>query len=164
VPIGYIYAQLSNQSIPADIWPSIEWKDITKRYSGLYFRAEGNQSKGFAKGIQSENSRRLVSIRWTQTKDRPLKTKRVEVKAGLWSPYLVLGLYRNGFDSTAIRVKTSADAVRPVSSDMWVWKVVKHLDMKITMHNMTKVNDTLEYLTKIKSKLGDYIAKQLYYM
>ena len=54
IPINFLYTQLPNQSLPEQIWPQFQWKDVTQQYSGLFFRAEGEGSEKFGT-IQSSN-------------------------------------------------------------------------------------------------------------
>ena len=61
IPIGFIYVQLSGQSDPNTLWPNTEWNNISKNYSGLFFRAEGGNSASFGQ-IQNEQARSLKVI------------------------------------------------------------------------------------------------------
>ena len=49
VPINFIYVQLSGQSPPNTLWPNTKWENVTKKYAGLFFRAEGAGSETFGK-------------------------------------------------------------------------------------------------------------------
>ena len=69
VPLGFIYTQLPNQSEPGVLWPTVEWSDVTKDYSGLFFRAEGLDSEKFGK-IQQANYSRLSNVEvWSSEMD-----------------------------------------------------------------------------------------------
>jgi len=61
VPIGFIYVQLPNQPDPKSLWPTVEWKNVTSDYAGLFFRAEGRGSEAFGKA-QDENAPRLTGV------------------------------------------------------------------------------------------------------
>ena len=58
VPIGFIYVQLSGQSEPHTLWPQTEWNNISPKYAGLFFRAEGGNADSFGE-TQSEQARSL---------------------------------------------------------------------------------------------------------
>jgi hypothetical protein len=54
IPIDFIYTQLSGQPEPKTLWSTVEWKDVTSDYAGLFFRAEGRGSATYGQ-IQEEN-------------------------------------------------------------------------------------------------------------
>ncbi|CAG2179746.1 unnamed protein product [Oppiella nova] len=59
VPIGFIYVQYPGQLDPDTIWPKLNWENVTPKYAGLFFRAEGGNSIAFDNDIeQDENSPR----------------------------------------------------------------------------------------------------------
>ena len=61
IPIGFLYTQLPNQQAPNQIWPYLEWTDITSQYAGLFFRAEGGGSAAFGYE-QNENSPMIEKV------------------------------------------------------------------------------------------------------
>ncbi|XP_054154766.1 uncharacterized protein LOC128953304 [Oppia nitens] len=61
VPMGFVYTQLSGQPEPSAIWPQVNWQDVTRDYSGLFFRAEGSGSLPFGQ-IQAANWSRLSTV------------------------------------------------------------------------------------------------------
>ena len=54
VPRGFLYTQLPEQSSPEEIWPHLNWTEVTEQYAGLFFRAEGNTSEPFGQ-VQHAN-------------------------------------------------------------------------------------------------------------
>ena len=54
IPKGFIYVQFPKHSAPTTLWPNTHWEDVTKEYSGLFFRAEGQESVEFGE-VQEEN-------------------------------------------------------------------------------------------------------------
>ena len=61
IPIGFIYTQLPQQSMPKELWPNMEWKEVTSEYAGLFFRAEGGKSAAFGQ-IQEANQSWISSV------------------------------------------------------------------------------------------------------
>src|SRR5882724_5094559 len=62
IPIGFLYTQLSNQSEPQKLWPNTVWTEVTKQYSGLFFRAEGGNALPFGE-IQQQNYSTISDIK-----------------------------------------------------------------------------------------------------
>lgn len=49
VPVGFTYFQLPGEKDPTELFPSTYiWAEITDKFSGLFFRAEGGNAKSFA--------------------------------------------------------------------------------------------------------------------
>ena len=61
IPLGFLYTQLPNQSTPQQLWPNMEWTEITQQYAGLFFRAEGSGSDTFGT-VQGANYSRLLKL------------------------------------------------------------------------------------------------------
>ena len=96
VPIGFIYTQFTNQSDPTSIWPGAKWKDVTKQYSGLFFRAEGSHSEGHSEAFgstQSSNHSRIILIRAQSMKGILYKgetgLKYFDINEGQWTERIV---------------------------------------------------------------------------
>jgi hypothetical protein len=51
---GTIITQYPGQRSPADIWPELEWRDITWAFADSFFRVEGKNSLPFEGGVQNE--------------------------------------------------------------------------------------------------------------
>ena len=146
------------------MWPSITWNDISGQYSGLFFRTEGNQSKPFGHIQQQSGGKRLSAINSFEIKNRISdQNKGIEIKPGIWSKNITLGLFRNKKDSIGMRVKSRQNVVTPVNSRVWLWKTIQR-------NNFTDVTlpetfiETIKYLKKlhdhIKIPIG-YIYPQL---
>ena len=56
IPIGFLYTQLPEQSPPQELWPHMKWTEVTQKYSGLFFRAEGSGSDPFGQIQQANQS------------------------------------------------------------------------------------------------------------
>lgn len=47
IPVGFIYTQYPGELSPSDLNFPGTWTDITKKFAGLFFRADGGNAKGF---------------------------------------------------------------------------------------------------------------------
>lgn len=47
IPIGFVYSQLPFQKGPKCLWPWAGWQEVTSKYRGHFFRAEGGGSAAF---------------------------------------------------------------------------------------------------------------------
>ena len=154
-PKGLVYPQIESQSKAEDLWPSMTWNDISGQYSGLLFRTEGNQSKPFGHIQQQSGGKRLSAINSFIIKDRISdQNKRIEIRPGIWSNNITLGLYRNKKDSIGMRVKrvkSGQNVVTPVNSRVWLWKAIQHIEH----NNFTDIalpetlTETVKYLTML---------------
>ena len=61
VPIDFIYVQLPHQKEPVEIWPWMIWENVSKNYSGVFFRVEGDEAAPFGQ-IQMANTTRIGKI------------------------------------------------------------------------------------------------------
>lgn len=113
VPIGFIYVQLSEQPDPATLWPTVQWRDITSHYAGLFFRAEGSGSKKFNHGEQEENLPRIISVEPMSVKAR---TRTVPVH----HTALLTKEYQQQFP-WSVKVSYSEEEVRPRNKAVRVW-------------------------------------------
>jgi len=55
VPIGFIYVQLPYEKSPSEVWPTLQWTDMSANYSGVFFRVDGGGAALFGY-IQNENA------------------------------------------------------------------------------------------------------------
>jgi hypothetical protein len=114
-PVDFIYVQLPNQKSPSQIWPWMEWKDITSSYEGLFFRAYGGGSASFGQ-VQEENSPRLVAMKMEQGS----WYNEINVEANnQYSPRIHSNAYG---DEWAMRVKVSSGEVRPRNTAIKIWQ------------------------------------------
>ena len=58
---GVLYTQLPEQTPPQELWPHMNWLDITSEYSGLFFSAEGSSAQFFDQ-IEQANQSWISSI------------------------------------------------------------------------------------------------------
>jgi hypothetical protein len=117
VPIGFIYAQLPGQPEPKNLWPMVEWKDVTSDYAGLFFRAEGGGSAAFGK-TQDENCPRVTHVK----REGRTWNDEVTLPVGEWSGMVESGQGGDEWNALAHRFFTSAVEVRPRNKAVRIWK------------------------------------------
>ena len=122
VPIGFLYTQLPNQSSPQQLWPNNKWTEITSNYSGLFFRAEGNESEPFGK-IQQANQSWIQSTNafgYLPERPNPRYSDGVrEVNIGEWH-------WRgDGYGLDDIAFYTTRGEVRPKNTAIKIWKCIE---------------------------------------
>ncbi len=61
IPIGFVYVQLPKNKAPAELWPTLTWKDISAEYEGVFFRVVGGGAANFGT-IQDWNAPRLEMV------------------------------------------------------------------------------------------------------
>ena len=130
VPIGFIYIQYPGQLDPDTIWPKLNWENVTPKYAGLFFRAEGGNSIAFDNDIeQGENSPRLTEVKH----DVDVKnSNHVQIKPGTWSKDLFTGkqdglVLVKPHDPLTYTMKfmVSGGEVRPRNRAIRIWKRVQ---------------------------------------
>lgn len=45
IPVGSIYIEYNDQPSPTELWPDLNWTDVTNKFAGLFFRALGGNSE-----------------------------------------------------------------------------------------------------------------------
>ena len=125
LPIGFIYTQLPRQQSPQELWPLMKWVDVTSEYAGLFFRAEGGDSRQFGK-VQDDQTRRLTSVK-SHSDGFDESNNKVEIVAGTRSPRIYTGAAFSGYVTTnwALSFKVSDDEVRPKNTAIRMWKRVE---------------------------------------
>ncbi|CAG2175052.1 unnamed protein product [Oppiella nova] len=118
IPIGFIYTQLPNQSEPRHLWPLTTWADVTKEYSGLFFRAEGGDSGVFGQIQPANYSTRKVFATGAETgTDGALngipKEQLYDVREGQWNGMQALN---------KILIYTTKGENRPINTAIKLWK------------------------------------------
>lgn len=121
VPIGFIYVQLPSQPEPKSLWSTVEWKDVTSEYAGLFFRAGGGGSAAFGE-IQSENSPRLTNIQSKEGIDG-VHWRTINILPGVWSERIYSGSWIGSSGSLMFFVTTGE--VRPRNKAIRIWKRTK---------------------------------------
>lgn len=112
VPIGFLYVQLSEQPDPKAMWPAVKWEDITSKYAGLFFRAEGSGSLKFNDGEQGLNMPRIISVEPASLKTR----QRTSCSVGRFR----YTEERQQFPWN-VKVNYSAEEVRPRNQAVRIW-------------------------------------------
>jgi len=118
VPIGFIYVQLPSQPEPKTLWSTVEWKDVSSEYAGLFFRVLGGGSADF--GVtQKGESPRLTQINWGSYKAQAWGT--ISVQPGQWSQWVSSGITDHG-KADGLQFLVSNVEVRPPNTATRIWK------------------------------------------
>jgi len=121
VPIGFIYVQLPGQPEPKTLWSTVEWKDVTSDYAGLFFRAEGGGSLAFGQ-IQDENSPRLTSINGLQRQFDIGLPGQLNIQPGVLSQSIYTGGQDPAGNEVSLKFLVSPGEVRPRNQAIRIWK------------------------------------------
>ncbi|CAG2104018.1 unnamed protein product [Medioppia subpectinata] len=153
VPIGFIYVQLPGQIDPKTLWPEYTWSDSTSPYAGQFFRAEGNGSLEFGKGVQNENAPRLSAVEQMDNADYGAH---IDVTPGTWSKYIWSGYnpenkhtYSHRFYETGGEIRTRNQAVR----------LFKRLNKLSCFVGDLTLDDVITKMTKLEQKLAQHQSK-----
>ena len=131
IPLGFLYTQYPNQSSPQQLWPSLQWTEETKQYSGLFFRAEGSDSEVFGQIQQANQS--VISDIWTVSSNTDNEHR---LTKGTYYN-LNMPLNKNGwtqFDTSvfpyypmfnSLSFHTTSGEVRPRNTAIKIWKRIK---------------------------------------
>ncbi len=123
IPIGFIYTQLPDQPDPKTLWSTLEWKEVTSDYAGLFFRAEGKGSATYGQ-IQEENSPRITDLDYQSSNfSNPAKLN------PRWSSTVYTGdhVTNSSLSDTqyGLRFMVSSGEVRPRNQAIRIWKRIK---------------------------------------
>ena len=126
VPLGFIYTQFPNQSMPEELWPNTEWSEITSDYSGLFFRAEGGQSEPFGQ-IQQANQSRISEVWLTGQHYDSWKGPHVHETVTHLAKNTHLDIAKDEGDQTIdyFGIVTTNGEVRPENTAIKIWKRIK---------------------------------------
>ncbi len=120
VPIGFIYAQLPSQPEPQTLWPTVEWKDVTSDYAGLFFRAEGGEAEPFGK-VQYGNAPFIYIDQVTNAFSNDNKASSNLTSSG-WSPYIYTGSSTGNTVAIRFHVNRNDGEIRPTNKAVRIWK------------------------------------------
>lgn len=105
---------------PSKLWPRVKWLEITTRYAGLFFRAEGGKAIAFNKGVQEDASPRITNITrvYNQSKEWNLILQYNEGKYE--HPDFGVG----GAEGlhTSLKISTHYNEVRPRNKSIRIWE------------------------------------------
>ena len=81
------------QPDPNTLWNSKEWSDVTKQYSGLFFRVVDNNNSVLSVQNQSGPVMDIIKnkIMDINSDNDIFKTNRLTISIGQWSEYIKLG-------------------------------------------------------------------------
>ena len=128
MPVGAIYVQFPDQSVPADLFGGT-WENISAQYAGHFFRAEGNANAigtgqaggapnivGFLGNVQMSN--------WATT--GAFYTSGDNGQQYNWNEFVERGAGQRGinmyFSAANSNGIYSADEVRPINHTIRIWK------------------------------------------
>ena len=123
VPIGFIYIQVSGQSDPQTLWPSIQWQDVTESYAGQFFRAEGGGSAGF--GEVQEQQTQSLNIWTAGSGGHIFHSQEYRVTSSPNDAYIFTGA-DNGVPENyyGLRIYQGSEEIRPRNQAVRIWKRV----------------------------------------
>ena len=127
IPIGFLYTQLPDQSSPQQLWPSLQWTEVTQQYAGLFFRAEGSGSLPFGQTQPSNQS--WISDIWSWSQNAYKENGNYELDIGLkegeWTRFYPGSKFPNWPMFYSLRFYTTSAEVRPKNTAIKIWKRVK---------------------------------------
>ena len=126
IPIGFLYTQLPEQSSPQQLWPSLQWTEVTKQYAGYFLRAEGNGSLPFGQ-TQQDNAPHLLEIKY-HYKDNydSLEGKTITLKPNDWTDMMSGDMYvPSDHKLMHWNMHMSGGEVRPKNVAIKMWKRTK---------------------------------------
>lgn len=122
LPKGFIYTQLPNQTAPETLFPGNRWREITRDFAGLFFRAEGGDSAPFG-FVQSANSTGISEIRAHSSEYSVLRdvsnyySQQLNIRSNQWT-----NLPQTGRSIiTSFNVFNSGGEVRPINTAIKIW-------------------------------------------
>lgn len=120
-----MYTQLPGQPSPYELWPTVEWSDVSGEYAGQFFRAEGGDSAPWGE-VQSHNSPRIVKLTYSESRlDHIDYVSEMPVVEGT-SPLLKIGNQDQASGTLDTReyltVEASGGEVRPVNRAVRIWR------------------------------------------
>ena len=124
IPIGFVYTQYPLSPSPEEIWPQMKWTQITEKYAGYFFRAEGQGSEKFGTS-QSANQSYISDIKvqsvsyskWlSDSYTRYYTTASIDKQGGKWTDINPEHL----FDQ--VWVYMTPGEVRPKNMAVRIWK------------------------------------------
>jgi len=126
IPYGFIYFQLPSQSEPTILWPNYNWEEVSRLYSGQFFRVEGAGSERF--GVtQNDSAPRLFHVQHKKKDtNRGFQDEEITVPGdGNWSEYIYSGdRDYERHDTRYLRFRMTNDEVRPRNQAIRLWKRV----------------------------------------
>ena len=121
IPIGFLYTQLPEQSSPQQLWPSLQWTEVTQSYAGLFFRAAGGSASSYG-SLQSASSPHLTQIiQHANDHGFQIGNYRNHLEQGIETKRFYTGSSAMG-SYYSLSFKISNDEVRPINKAIRIWK------------------------------------------
>ena len=124
IPRGFLYTQLPEQSPPEQLWPHMKWTEVTEKYAGLFFRAEGNTSEPFGQ-VQSANQSTISTFRIMAAFGNaitPYDTDHFIPASHGWNNISWTTSYNYTYPFYSMGVHITTGDVRPVNTAVRIWK------------------------------------------
>ena len=127
VPIGFTYVQLPHEKEPGEIWPWMIWENVSKNYSGVFFRVEGGEAAPFGE-IQMENTTRVEKVNSVWSSDAAFgevskhRASSGNITIPLKGPSLWIRTGDSGSYSRYVNFELSSGEVRPKNMAIKVWR------------------------------------------
>ena len=126
IPVGYIYPQLPNQSSPQQLWPSMNWSDISSQYSDNFFRVVVQSSNDtISNSSLSYPITQLQTVNHFQSDTEPnsssdIPLNRIDIPSdGQWTRCVLSGSY--GGVWVGLRLRFTSTEVRPINTAIRIW-------------------------------------------
>ena len=119
IPLNFIYTQLPWQKSPQELWPQWKWQEVTSKYAGVFFRAQGGNSAAF-EIKQDGNAPRLVSVRTLHNSYDVSYNINTTLNTGEESRRIITGR-DGGSYSTGLSFHISGGEVRPNNMAIKLW-------------------------------------------
>ena len=111
---------MAKQRPPTELWPTLDWEDISSEYASLYFQALDELSETLAETESYPELNIQSGLTFDGKSFRPIND--IELKGSQLSPFLTSGSY--GGKWTAIRFLSNQRPVQPITHLIRIWKRV----------------------------------------
>ncbi len=124
---GFIYVQLPMQAPPTEMWPYLNWVDISPEYANVFFRVVGNESAEFG-ALQNESSPRLKKVKMDKHEiglDEIIVDDSDEITPGIMSNgvTIITGIYDDSYENLKkLKFLVENSETRPKNMAIKVWK------------------------------------------
>ena len=120
---------LPHEKEPGEIWPWMIWEDVSKNYSGVFFRVVGGESASFG-NIQQENIPRInrfVSFWRNYHSDEVYKNQvpgdqSIDIPMSGSSKWIATGGSASNSDYKYSHFESTGGEVRPKNMAIKVWR------------------------------------------
>lgn len=119
IPLGFIYVQLPHEKPPKDIWPTLNWVEISSTYKGVFFRVVGGNASSFG-DVQAASAPRITNA--YRKVDGDIYEGIIIPSDGSESGPVYSGSYNKYAVHQGVSFKQSVDEVKPINMAIKIWK------------------------------------------